>query len=90
VAKVVLRWLVQQPGVVALSRTIRPERTSSSLDAFGFELSPDDMAAIHELAAPYSRIVDPTGLASSWTRRRHRRGTCFIPAGLNQVSRARI
>jgi 2,5-diketo-D-gluconate reductase B len=66
VAQIVLRWLVQQPGVVALSRTTRPARISPNFDVFGFQLSDAEMAAIHRLAAPDSRIVNPTGLAPAW------------------------
>jgi diketogulonate reductase-like aldo/keto reductase len=66
VAQVVLRWLIQQPGVAALSRTSRPERTPANLDVYDFELTPLEMAAIHNLAATGSRIVDPPGLAPAW------------------------
>ena len=66
VAQVVLRWLVQQPGIVALSRTSQAERLEQNLVIFDFELNPTDMAAIHALAQPDSRIVDPRGLAPLW------------------------
>jgi len=66
VAQVVLRWLVQQDGIVALSRTSKAERLAQNLAIFDFELSPTDMAAIHALALPNSRIVDPRGLAPLW------------------------
>jgi 2,5-diketo-D-gluconate reductase B len=66
VAQVVLRWLIQQPGVAALSRTSQPARIPANLDVFDFELDRDDMAAIHRLAAPDSRIVNPAGLAPAW------------------------
>ena len=36
------------------------------IPALGFELSPQDMAAIFALARPGSRIVDPCGLAPEW------------------------
>ncbi len=66
IAQVVLRWLIQQPGVTALSRTSRPERIPGNLDIDDFELAPLEMAAIHSLAAADSRIVDPPGLAPAW------------------------
>lgn len=66
VAQIVLRWLIQQPGVTALSRTTRPERIPDNLDVFDFELTPLEMAAIHNLAAEGSRIVNPPGLAPAW------------------------
>jgi 2,5-diketo-D-gluconate reductase B len=66
VAQVVLRWLIQQPGVLALSRTERVERLSDNLRIFDFELSANDMTAISGLKSPGSRIVDPAHLAPDW------------------------
>jgi 2,5-diketo-D-gluconate reductase B len=66
IAQTVLRWLVQQRGVIALSRTTRIDRLAQNLAVFDFELDSADMAAIHSLAAAGSRIVDPFGLAPSW------------------------
>jgi 2,5-diketo-D-gluconate reductase B len=66
VSQVVLRWLVQQKGVVALSRTEREERIQENLDIFDFTLEEADMKAIFRLAAHDSRIVDPPGLAPLW------------------------
>ncbi|HEX2818354.1 MAG TPA: aldo/keto reductase [Phenylobacterium sp.] len=66
VAQIVLRWLIQQPGVAALSRTSQPARIPANLDVFGFVLDREEMAAIHRLAAADSRIVNPAGLAPAW------------------------
>jgi 2,5-diketo-D-gluconate reductase B len=66
VAQVVLRWLIQQPRVVALSRTESIERISDNTKVFDFALSERDMAAIGTLRAPGSRIVNPGHLAPSW------------------------
>lgn len=66
VAQIVLRWLIQQDGVVALSRTTNPARIPANLDVFGFELSPEDMRAISHLATSDSRIVSPAGLSPAW------------------------
>jgi 2,5-diketo-D-gluconate reductase B len=66
VAQVVLRWLIQQPGVAALSRTSQPARIPANLDVFDFVLDRDEMAEIHRLAAPDSRIVNPAGLVPAW------------------------
>jgi diketogulonate reductase-like aldo/keto reductase len=63
---VVLRWLVQQDGVVALTKTVGETRAAENLAIFDFELSADDMAAIHALAQPAGRIVSPAGLAPVW------------------------
>ncbi len=66
VSQIVLRWLVQQDGVIALSRTTRIDRLGENAAVFDFELSPDEMAAIFALVQPGSRIVDPPGLAPLW------------------------
>jgi 2,5-diketo-D-gluconate reductase B len=66
VAQVVLCWLMQQDGVIALSRSVNPDRIASNLQALEFVLSPAEMAAIHDLARNGSRIVDPPGLAPVW------------------------
>jgi 2,5-diketo-D-gluconate reductase B len=66
VPQVVLRWLVQQNNVVALSRTTNPDRVAENLAIFDFELGEDEMAAMQTLARPNSRIVNPPGLAPAW------------------------
>jgi len=66
VAQIVLRWLIQQKSVVALSRSTSPERVASNIDVFEFSLAPDEMAAVSALARPGSRFVDPPQLAPEW------------------------
>ena len=66
IPQVVLRWLIQQDDVVALSRTTNPDRVVENLTVFDFELGEDEMAAIQTLARPDNRIVNPTGLAPDW------------------------
>jgi diketogulonate reductase-like aldo/keto reductase len=66
VSQLVLRWLVQQGDVVALSRTSHRDRLAENTAIFDFELTAQDMAAIFALAEPGSRIVDPPGLAPKW------------------------
>ncbi|WP_321946175.1 aldo/keto reductase [Paraburkholderia sp. J10-1] len=66
IAQIVLRWLVQQPGTVALSRTTRIERLAENLAIFDFALDDAEMSAIHSLATADSRIVNPPGLAPVW------------------------
>ncbi len=65
-AQVALRWLVQQPGVAALTKTARVARLPENVAIFDFALSEDEMAAIHALARPDGRIVNPEGLAPVW------------------------
>jgi 2,5-diketo-D-gluconate reductase B len=67
-AQVVLRWLIQQKDVVALSKTATESRLSENFDIFDFELSADEMAAIHKVARPNGRIVSPGGLAPDWDK----------------------
>jgi 2,5-diketo-D-gluconate reductase B len=66
IPQVVLRWLIQQDDIVALSRTTNPDRVIENLTVFDFELHEDEMAAIQTLARPNSRIVNPAGLAPVW------------------------
>lgn len=66
VAQVVLRWLVQQGGVIALSKTASEARAEQNLAVFDFVLSPKEMTAIHVLAQRDGRIVSPPGLAPQW------------------------
>lgn len=67
-AQVVLRWLVQQDDVVALTKTATLSRLPENFDIFDFELSAEEMAAISALAVPNGRIVSPAGLAPVWDK----------------------
>jgi 2,5-diketo-D-gluconate reductase B len=66
VAQVVLRWLLQQNDVIALSKTATESRVTENFDIFDFELSGEEMQAIHGLADENGRIVSPDGLAPDW------------------------
>lgn len=57
-AQVILRWHVQQPGVVAVPRTSNPARLAENLSVFDFELTGDEMTAISALRAAGHRICD--------------------------------
>ncbi len=63
--QVALRWLVQQPGVVAIPRSGRPENMRANFAIFDFELSDAEMAGIAELGSPKGRLVDG-GFAPDW------------------------
>lgn len=56
--QIVLRWHVQQEGVVAIPRTSRPERLAENADIFDFALSEAEMEAITALKARDMRICD--------------------------------
>ncbi|MDI7864878.1 aldo/keto reductase [Rhizobiaceae bacterium n13] len=66
VAQIVLRWVVQEEGVIALSKTVGEARATENMAVFDFALSADEVQAIHALAKPDGRIVDPQGLAPVW------------------------
>ncbi|WLR96103.1 aldo/keto reductase [Shinella sumterensis] len=65
-AQVALRWLIQQPDVVALTKTVTEARLAENLAIFDFALTPDEMTRIHGLARTDGRIVSPDGLAPAW------------------------
>lgn len=67
-AQVVLRWAVQQKGVIALSKTATESRLPENFDIFDFALSQDEMAAVDKLARPDGRIVNPGHLAPEWDK----------------------
>lgn len=55
--QVALRWLVQQPGVIAIPRTSSKARLAENLDIDGFELSEAEMTEIAGLAHADGRLV---------------------------------
>lgn len=65
-AQVALRWAVQQPDIIALSKTATESRLSENFDIFDFELSDEEMKAIFALAKKGGRIVNPGHLAPEW------------------------
>lgn len=56
--QVVLRWHVQQEGVVAIPRTTKKERLAENLAIFDFALTDAEMQAISALGARKMRICD--------------------------------
>jgi diketogulonate reductase-like aldo/keto reductase len=66
VAQVGLRWLIQQPMVAAVPRTLNPERIASNLDIFDFSLTHDEMARISALRSKNIRIANPPERAPKW------------------------
>ncbi len=56
--QIVLRWHVQQDGVVAIPRTTKKERLEENFAIFDFSLSDEEMAAISALAGKGARLCD--------------------------------
>lgn len=56
--QIVLRWHVQQDGIVAIPRTSRKERLAENAAIFDFALSDEEMAAISGLRGGGKRICD--------------------------------
>ncbi len=52
-----LRWLIQR-GVVAIPKSVRPERMAENIAVFDFELNGDQMAAIAALDSGVSLFMD--------------------------------
>ncbi|NNM72907.1 aldo/keto reductase [Enterovirga aerilata] len=65
VPQIILRWHMQQPGIVAIPRSGSREHIVQNLDVFGFALSDEEMARISALARPDGRIIDPD-FAPTW------------------------
>jgi 2,5-diketo-D-gluconate reductase A len=57
VSQVILRWLTQR-GIVAIPKSVKPERIAENFQVFDFELSPDDLQAIAALDTKASLFVD--------------------------------
>jgi diketogulonate reductase-like aldo/keto reductase len=57
VAQIVLRWLTQR-GVVAIPKSVKPERIAENFSSLDFELSPEDMQAIATLDTKASLFFD--------------------------------
>lgn len=66
-AQVILRWEIQQPGVVAIPKSSDPERIRQNIDVFDFALSDVEMTAISALGrADRHRIANYAHLAPAW------------------------
>ncbi len=66
-AQVVLRWHVQQPGVIAIPKSGNRNRIAENIAVFDFTLTDDEMRCISSLARPEGRMISPT-FAPAWDR----------------------
>lgn len=57
--QVTLRWLLQQPNVVAIPKAASEKNIRDNFDIFDFSLSDDDMNRISALSRPNGRMVSP-------------------------------
>ncbi len=64
--QVALRWLVQQEGVAAIPKSAQARRRSENFDVFDFELSGEEMQAIHRLDREERLVDGPAGMV--WER----------------------
>ena len=63
--QIVMRWFVQQPGVIAIPRSSTPEHIRNNNDIHDFGLDADDMARISKLRQEDTRLVAPSW-APNW------------------------
>ena len=59
-AQVLLRWQVQQPGVIAIPKSANRQRIAENIAIFDFALDEEEMRALFTLAVPGGRIVSPS------------------------------
>jgi diketogulonate reductase-like aldo/keto reductase len=64
-SEVVLRWILQQ-GVIAIPMTTKRDNLLSNINALGFELSAEDMAAISAIGTRQGRTINPSWMAGRW------------------------
>ena len=57
-AQIVLRWHVQQDGVICIPRTKTPARVAENFAIFDYELESEEMVAISALSARGLRVCD--------------------------------
>lgn len=65
-AQVALKWLVQQPGIIAIPRGLEFSEIEDNIDLFDFELSEDDMNQISPLRDNSLRVVQGKGRHPEW------------------------
>lgn len=58
-SQVLLAWLIAQDVVAAIPKSGRRERIEENFGALSVRLSDEEMAALHALARPDGRIIDP-------------------------------
>ncbi len=64
-SQIIMRWFVQQDGIVALPRLTRRSTLAECMDVFDFELNDEEMHSIDKLRANNRRLFDPD-FAPDW------------------------
>jgi diketogulonate reductase-like aldo/keto reductase len=65
-AQVTLRWLLQQPDVIAIPKTAKPERLRENFAVFDFELDDSDMAQMSALTRSGARFTNEPQWVGRW------------------------
>ena len=65
-AQVALKWLVQQPDMVVVPRSLEYSEIKENIDIFDFELSENEMNQISGLRDRNRRVVDPMVRRPIW------------------------
>jgi 2,5-diketo-D-gluconate reductase B len=65
-AQATLRWLVQQPDVVAIPKTGQAERLKENLEVFDFALTAAEMNRMSALTRPGSRNINEPQWVPEW------------------------
>jgi diketogulonate reductase-like aldo/keto reductase len=55
-SQVLLRWMIQQPGVAAVPKSSNEQRIGENIDVFDFSLDDDEVRRIGALARPDGRV----------------------------------
>lgn len=63
-SQIAIRWLIQQPGTIAIPRSENPEHIAANFDVFDFDLTDEDMQRLSEQPKD-QRVVDPP-IAPDW------------------------
>ena len=67
-AQIVLRWEIQQPGVLAIPKSSRPSRMRENLAVFDFSLNDAEMTAISAISRTHHERICDFGFSPVWDR----------------------